>query len=32
MYGVIGADLILNAAIVWLGFNLFAKGSGQGNR
>jgi hypothetical protein len=32
MYGVIGADVILNAAIVWLGFNLFAKGSGQGNR
>jgi hypothetical protein len=26
MYAVIGADIILNAAIAWLGFDLFAKG------
>jgi hypothetical protein len=32
MYAVIGADVILNAAIIWLGFNLFAKGRGEGNR
>ena len=32
MYAVIGADVILNVAIIWLGFNLFAKGSGGGNR
>ncbi len=25
MYAVIGADITLNAAIAWLGFNLFAK-------
>ena len=28
MYAVIGADIILNAAIVWLGFSLFAKTRG----
>jgi hypothetical protein len=28
MYAVIGADIILNAAIAWLGFNLFAKTRG----
>jgi len=32
MYAVIGADMILNAAIIWLGFNLFTKGRGEGNR
>ena len=25
MYAVIGADILLNVAIIWLGFNLFAK-------
>jgi hypothetical protein len=28
MYAVIGADIILNAAIAWLGFSLFAKTRG----
>jgi hypothetical protein len=28
MYAVIGADIILNAAIVWLGFSLFTKTRG----
>jgi hypothetical protein len=28
MYAVIGADVILHAAIVWLGFDLFAKRKG----
>jgi len=28
MYAVIGADIILNAAIAWLGFDLFAKRRG----
>ena len=28
MYAVIGADIILNAAIIWLGYNLFAKTRG----
>ena len=28
MYAVIGADIILNAAITWLGFSLFAKTRG----
>ena len=28
MYAVIGADIILNTAIAWLGFNLFAKTRG----
>jgi hypothetical protein len=32
MYAVIGADIILNAAIAWLGLDLFAKGRGEGNR
>jgi hypothetical protein len=32
MYAVIGADVILNAAITWLGFSLFAKTRGQGTR
>ena len=32
MYAVVGADVILNAVIVWLGYNLFAKTRGQGTR
>jgi hypothetical protein len=32
MYAVIGADIILNAAIAWLGFCLFARGRGGGDR
>lgn len=32
MYAVIGADMILNAAIAWLGFSLLAKTRGQGTR
>ena len=30
MYAVVGTDVILNPAIVWLGYNLFAKTRGQG--
>jgi hypothetical protein len=29
MYAVIGADIVLNAAIAWLGFNLFARRGGE---
>jgi hypothetical protein len=32
MYAVIGADIILNAAIVWLGYDLFARTRGEGTR
>ncbi len=32
MYAVIGADIILNAAIAWLGFDLFAKRRDKGRR
>jgi hypothetical protein len=32
MYAVMGADIILNAAIAWLGFSLFAKRRDKGRR